>query len=185
MHRRVRLVPTFGAASEANITSINSILSNYEGRISALESSSGGSSSQYVPVGAVISASTAATTPIATGNIVKVSASVSNQSYTQFVIEPVDTSAYQLQSCVVQLTDVVNSSNSSIRILNPYAQSGSNSAYSGYMYYAPEALGIGTIDIMRKAAGDTDIRYHKADVLWYCPSGAGVYCINVFLKENA
>ncbi len=170
------------AASEANITNINAVLGSQAARISALENSS---SSGYVPVGAVISSNTAATTPIATGEILKVSAFISNQSYMQLVIEPVDTTKYQLQSSVVQLTDTVNSSNSSIRILNPYAQSGSNSAYSGYIFYVPEALGIGSIDVMAHKIEDNTFSYHKADVLWYCPTGASVYCINVILKENA
>lgn len=170
------------AASEANITSINSVIGGQAARISALENSSSG---RYVPVGAVVSSSTAATTPIATGEILKVSALVTNQSYMQLVIEPVDTTKYQLQSCVAQLTDTLNSSNSSIRILNPYAQSGSPSAYSGYIVYGSEALGIGSIDVMAHDIEENTFSYHKADVLWYCPTGASVYCINVILKEKA
>lgn len=168
-----------GAASESVITSINSILSNYSGRITSLENN------KYIPYGAVIPSATPSTTPIATGDIVKVSASVTNQSYMQLVIEPVDTTTHTLASCVVQLNDRVNSSNSSIRILNPYLNDGSASAYSGYIVYAPEALGIGTIDIMVNKMKDNTMSYHKADVLWYCPTGAGVYCLYVILKENA
>lgn len=168
-----------GAASESTITTINSILNNYSGRITALENN------KYIPYGAVVPSATAATTPIATGDIVKVSASVTNQSYMQLVIEPVDTTTHTLASCVVQLNDTVNSSNSSTRILNPYQNSGSASAYSGYIVYAPEALGIGTIDIMVNKMEDNTMSYHKADVLWYCPTRASVYCLYVILKENA
>lgn len=168
-----------GAASDSTILTINSILSNYSGRITSLENN------KYIQYGAVVPSSVAATTPIATGDIVKVSASVTNPSYTQFVIEPVDTATHTLASCVVQLNDTVNSSNSSTRILNPYQNSGSATAYSGYIVYAPEALGIGTIDIMVNKMEDNTMSYHKADILWYCPTGAGVYCLYVILKENA
>lgn len=170
------------AASEANITSINAVLGSQAARISALENSS---SSGYVPHGAVVPSATAATTPIAVGEIVKVSASVSNESYMELRIEPVDTSTHTLASCVAQLKDTTNSSNSSTRILNPYAQDGSASAYSGHIVYAPNGLGIGTIDIMAWSIEESAMSYHKADVLWYCPSGAGVYCLYVILKENA
>lgn len=168
-----------GAASESTITTINSILNNYSGRITSLENN------KYIPYGAVVHYAIPATTPIATGDIVKVSASVTNQSYMQLVIEPVDTTTHTLASCVVQLNDRVNSSNSSIRILNPYLNDGSASAYSGYIVYAPEALGIGTIDIMVNKMEDNTMSYHKADVLWYCPTNAQVYCLYVILKENA
>lgn len=168
-----------GAASDSTITTINSILNNYSGRITSLENN------KYIPFGAVVPSSTAATTPIATGNIVKVSGYISNQSYMQLIIEPVDATTHTLASCVVQLNDTVNSSNSSIRILNPYQNSGSASAYSGYIVYGPEAIGIGSIDIMVNKMEDNTMSYHKADILWYCPTGAGVYCLYVILKENA
>ena len=172
-----------GAASASSLSSLSSAVANNTYAIAGLKSSFEGN--KYIPYGAVVPSSVAATTPIATGDIVKVSASITNQSYMQLVIEPVDTTTHTLASCVVQLNDTVNTSNSSIRILNPYMNSGSPTAYSGYMFYGPNALGIGTIDIMVNKMEDNTMSYHKADLLWYCPTGAGVYCLYVILKENA
>ena len=172
-----------GAASDSSLTTLSNTVANNTYAIAGLKSSFEGN--KYIPYGAVVPSATAATTPIATGDIVKVSANVTNPSYMQLVIEPVDTTTHTLASCVVQLNDRVNSSNSSTRILNPYLNSGSPSAYSGYIVYAPEALGIGTIDIMVNKMEDNTMSYHKADILWYCPTGAGVYCLYVILKENA
>lgn len=172
-----------GAASNDALTSLSSTVANNTYAIAGLKSAFEGN--KYIPYDAVVPSSVAATTPIATGDIVKVSAHITNQSYMQLVIEPVDTTTHTLASCVVQLNDTVNSSNSSIRILNPYLNSGSPTAYSGYMVYAPEALGIGTIDIMVNKMEDNTMSYHKADVLWYCPTGASVYCLYVILEENA
>lgn len=172
-----------GAASASSLSILSSTVANNTYAIAGLKSSFEGN--KYIPYGAVVPSSVSATTPIATGDIVKVSASITNQSYMQLVIEPVDTTTHTLASCVVQLNDTVNTSNSSTRILNPYQNSGSASAYSGYIVYAPEALGIGTIDIMVNKKEDNTMSYHKADVLWYCPTGAGVYCLYVILKENA
>lgn len=172
-----------GAASVTSLSSLSSTVANNTYEIAGLKSSFEGN--KYIPYGAVVPSATSVTTPIATGDIVKVSANVSNSSYMQLVIEPVDTTTHTLASCVVQLNDTTNSSNSSIRILNPYAQDGSASAYSGYIVYAPNGLGIGSIDIMVWSIEANTMSYHKADVLWYCPSGAGVYCLYVILKENA
>lgn len=172
-----------GAASASSLSLLASTVENNTYAIAGLKSAFEGN--RYIPCGAVVPSSVSGTTLIATGDIVKVSASVTNQSYMELVIEPVDTSTHTLASCVAQLTDTTNSSNSSTRILNPYAQSGSPSAYSGHIVYAPNGLGIGTIDIMAKNIEDNTFSYHKADVLWYCPNGAGVYCVNVILKENA
>ena len=172
-----------GAASDSSLTTLSNTVANNTYAIAGLKSSFEGN--KYIPYGAVVPSATADTTPIATGDIVKVSASVTNQSYMQLVIEPVDTTTHTLASCVVQLNDRVNSSNSSIRILNPYLNDGSASAYSGYIVYGPEALGIGTIDIMVNKMEDNTMSYHKADLLWYCPTNAGVYCLYVILKENA
>ena len=172
-----------GAASDSSLTTLSNTVANNTYAIAGLKSSFEGN--KYIPYGAVVPSATADTTPIATGDIVKVSASVTNQSYMQLVIEPVDTTTHTLASCVVQLNDRVNSSNSSIRILNPYAQDGSASAYSGYIVYTPNGLGIGSIDTMVFDTEASTMSYHKADVLWYCPSGAGVYCLYVILKENA
>ena len=172
-----------GAASDSSLTTLSNTVANNTYAIAGLKSSFEGN--KYIPYGAVVPSATADTTPIATGDIVKVSASVTNPSYMQLVIEPVDTTTHTLASCVVQLNDRVNSSNSSIRILNPYLNDGSASAYSGYIVYGPEALGIGTIDIMVNKMEDNTMSYHKADLLWYCPTNAGVYCLYVILKENA
>ena len=172
-----------GAASDSSLTTLSNTVANNTYAIAGLKSSFEGN--KYIPYGAVVPSATADTTPIATGDIVKVSASVTNQSYMQLVIEPVDTTTHTLASCVVQLNDRTNSSNSSIRILNPYAQDGSASAYSGYIVYTPNGLGIGSIDTMVFDTEASTMSYHKADVLWYCPSGAGVYCLYVILKENA
>lgn len=172
-----------GAASDSSLTTLSNTVANNTYAIAGLKSSFDGN--KYIPYDAVVPSAIAATTPIATGDIVKVSASVTNQSYMQLVIEPVDTTTHTLASCVVQLNDTTNSSNSSIRILNPYAQDGSPSAYSGYIVYTPNGLGIGSIDIMVFDTVASTMSYHKADVLWYCPSGAGVYCLYVILKENA
>lgn len=172
-----------GAASDTSLSTLANTVANNTYAIAGLKSSFEGN--KYIPYGAVVPSATAATTTIATGDIVKVSANVSNQSYMQLVIEPVDTTTHTLASCVVQLTDTVNSSNSSIRILNPYAQDGSASAYSGYIVYGTNALGIGSIDIMAWNIQDSAMTYHKADVLWYCPAGFSNYCLYVILKENA
>lgn len=172
-----------GAASDSSLTTLSNTVANNTYAIAGLKSSFEGN--KYIPYGAVVPSATADTTPIATGDIVKVSASVTNQSYMQLVIEPVDTTTHTLASCVVQLNDRVNSSNSSIRILNPYLNDGSASAYSGYIVYTPNGLGIGSIDTMVFDTEASTMSYHKADVLWYCPSGAGVYCLYVILKENA
>lgn len=172
-----------GAASASSLSTLSSTVANNTYAIAGLKSSFEGN--KYIPYGAVVPSATSATTPIATGDIVKVSANVTNQSYMQLVIEPVDTTTHTLASCVVQLNDTTNSSNSSIRILNPYAQDGSPSAYSGYIVNTPNGLGIGSIDIMVWSIEANTMSYHKADVLWYCPSGAGVYCLYVILKENA
>ena len=172
-----------GAASDSSLTTLSNTVANNTYAIAGLKSSFEGN--KYIPYGAVVPSATADTTPIATGDIVKVSASVTNPSYMQLVIEPVDTTTHTLASCVVQLNDRVNSSNSSIRILNPYLNDGSASAYSGYIVYTPNGLGIGSIDTMVFDTEASTMSYHKADVLWYCPSGAGVYCLYVILKENA
>lgn len=172
-----------GAASDSSLTTLSNTVANNTYAIAGLKSSFEGN--KYIPYGAVVPSATADTTPIATGDIVKVSASVTNPSYMQLVIEPVDTTTHTLASCVVQLNDRVNSSNSSIRILNPYLNDGSASAYSGYIVYTPNGLGIGTIDIMVNKMEDNTMSYHKADLLWYCPTNAGVYCLYVILKENA
>lgn len=172
-----------GAASDASLTTLSNTVANNTYAIAGLKSSF--ESNKYIPYGAVIPSATSATTPIASGDIVKVSAYITNASYMQLVIEPVDTTTHTLASCVVQLNDTTNSSNSSIRILNPYAQDGSASAYSGYITYTPNGLGIGSIDIMVCKLEDNTMSYHKADLLWYCPTGASVYCLYVHLKENA
>lgn len=172
-----------GAAASSALSALASTVENNTYAIAGLKSAFDGN--RYIPHGEVVPSAVSGTTPIAIGEIVKVSASVSNESYMELVIEPVDTSTHTLASCVAQLKDTTNSSNSSTRILNPYAQDGSASAYSGHIVYAPNGLGIGTIDIMAWSIEESAMSYHKADVLWYCPSGAGVYCLYVILKENA
>ena len=78
-----------GAASDSSLTTLSNTVANNTYAIAGLKSSFEGN--KYIPYGAVVPSATADTTPIATGDIVKVSASVTNQSYMQLVIEPVDT----------------------------------------------------------------------------------------------